>query len=462
MKIGLVGGSSQQRSLPFNAERTVNLYPVLDEQGKEVAALYGTPGLITYTEVLSGPIRGEFAATNGRAFVVSGFTLFEINQVFGGGQVRGTLATSSGIVTIEENGFQLSVCDSARIYVLRYSDNSFTTTSVTDAGTITFIDGYTVYNQNGTGTFHISSLYDSTVYPALDFATAESSPDQLLRVYNALGQLWLFGALTTEIWTNTGDSTFPFERINGGKIDVGILSPHSAVDVDNAVIWLGRDKKGQGIVYKSTGFVPQRISTNAIELLIQRANMPDQIRAYAYQKEGHTFYKLTGGGLETSPVFDLSTQLWHERALLNDLGEYEQHIACCHMFAFGKHLVGSRLDGKIYELSQDAYSDADSPLVSDRIYTHLSDEGKRIRFNTLEIGVETGVGLEDTSVPVIMMRLSKDGGKRWTDWTTASIGPIGEYLTKVRFRRLGVASQMTFQIRITDPVKRAICGSYLQ
>ena len=49
MKIGLVGPSYQARSLPFNAQRTVNLFPVFDEQGKETAALYGTPGLKLFT-----------------------------------------------------------------------------------------------------------------------------------------------------------------------------------------------------------------------------------------------------------------------------------------------------------------------------------------------------------------------------------------------------------------------------
>lgn len=133
------------------------------------------------------------------------------------------------------------------------------------------------------------------------------------------------------------------------------------------------------------------------------------------------------------------------------------------MFAFNKTIVGDRLTGKLYELSDDVYDDGGSPLAMERIYTHLSDEGKRLRFNNLEIGVEVGVGTQNGQGqnPVISMQLSKDGGKTWSDWYDTSIGRAGNFQQKVVFRRLGVAEQMTFKIRITDPVKRAITGSYL-
>jgi hypothetical protein len=42
------------------------------------------------------------------------------------------------------------------------------------------------------------------------------------------------------------------------------------------------------------------------------------------------------------------------------------------------------------------------------------------------------------------------------------MGAVGQYQKKVEFRRLGVAEQLTFKIRISDPVKVAIIGSYLR
>jgi len=467
MRIGIVGPSYSQRSVVFDAQRSINLYPVLDEMGKEVAALYSVPGKQLFTTAGIGPIRGEFAATNGRAFAVSGVGLFEIDSA-GTATNRGALDTSSGTVTIAENGTQLAICDGQKLYIFTYSSNVFAKVTDPDlplsVGMVAYIDGYFLVNENNSGRFYISALNDGTSWAALDFATAEGSPDNLIAVVNAVGQAWLFGSQTTEIWTNTGDSLFPFRRISGAKMEVGILSPFSAVEIDNSVIWVGKDEFGQGIVYKAQGFSPVRISTTPIERLIQQATSPETINAYCYQEEGNTFYVLTGGGLETSLVYDLVTQQWHERAYLNPDGNFESDIGSCHMFAFGKHLVGDRRNGNIYELSMDFYSDGSDPLCRERIYTHLSDEGQRIRYNALEIGFETGVGLQSGqgSNPLVALTLSKDGGRTWSDAYTASIGAVGKYQTKVEFRRLGVAEQMTFRIRITDPVKVAIIGSYLR
>ena len=465
MKIGLVGPTYQERSLPFDAQRTINFFPVFDPNGKEVSALYGTPGLELFATCGLGPIRQHFTAANGRSFVVSGSELREL-QANGTSTLLGSLDSSSGNVIIDENGFQLGICDGASFYIYTYATNIFQkiiNPNIPNSATTTFIDGYFVVNRINSGQFNISSVFDGTSWAALDFATAESSPDSLLRVINAVGQLWLFGSETTEIWTNNGSSRFPFERISGGKMEVGIVAPHSAFAIDNSVIWLGRDKRGDGIVFRANGFTPQRISTHAIEIILQKANNLAECRGWAYQQDGHTFYALTGGGLQTTLVYDLSTGLWHERAYLNANGDYEQHLAATCSFAFGKTLVGDRRNGKIYELKTDAYSDAGEPLASDRIYTHLSDEGKQLRFSKLEIGIEQGIGLQtgQGSDPIIMMRLSKDGGRTWSDWYQTTMGRAGNYKTKAEFRRLGIAEIMTFQIRITDPVKRAICGSYL-
>lgn len=465
MKVGLVGPSYTQRSLPFDAQRTVNLFPVFDDQGKEVAALYGTPGKSFFGTAGSGPVRYGFVSSNGRMFVVSGNKLYEIVSS-GAATELGTLLTDSGNVTIDENPTQLFVCDGENGYILTYATNAFAQVSdvhFPSAGTVTNINGYFVVNQNDTGKFFISALNDGTSWDALDFATAESSPDELRRVIRALDTLWLMGTKTTEPWTNTGDASFPFQKIAGAVMPVGIMAPHTALEFGGSLMWVGQDNNGSGMVYRAKGFTPQRISTEAIEILIGAATDKENMKAYAYQKDGHNFYVLTGGGLETSLVFDMTTNLWHERAYLNMQGNYEQDLASCCMFAFGEHYVGSRVDGKVFTLSLDIYSDDGAAIARDRIYTHISNEGERVRYNALEIGFETGVGLQtgQGSDPKALIKFSKDGGRTWSGWYEVEIGAIGEYQKKVVVRRIGIAEQLTIWVRVTDPVKVAMIGSYL-
>lgn len=251
--------------------------------------------------------------------------------------------------------------------------------------------------------------------------------------------------------------------MSGGAIKVGVSSPNSISEIDNTVIWVGHDDHGQGIVYKLDGFTPIRVSTEPIERRIQGVSDISDLYAWSYQEEGHFFYVLTGGDLDCSLVLDLTTGLWHERAYLSSSGNFQQHLGSCHIFAFGKHLVGSRLDGKIYEMSLDLLDDDGDSIARERVYTHIVDEMRRIRQNSLEIGFETGVGLQsgEGANPVVTLEISRDGARTWSDPIEAPIGRIGEYRTRVRFRRLGVSEQTTYRIRFSDNVKVAITGSYL-
>jgi hypothetical protein len=464
VKIGLVGGSYQQRSLPFDAQRSVNLFALADRKGSDVSSLLGTPGLNIFSTCGAGPIRGGQDTANGRAFFVSGNSIYEITSA-GASILRGTLLTSSGAVSFADNGLQLGVCDGAYGYIFTYATNAFVQITDLDfpspAGGIDFIDGYFIVNQKNTGKFFISAINNGLSWAALDFATAESSPDNLVRAVNFVGQLGLLGENTLEIWRNTGDSLFPFSRISGST-PVGTIAPNTVISIDTSTYWVGHNSQGGGIVYRAQGFTPVRISTDAIELILQAE--PDQslLRSWTYQQEGHVFLVITGGSLKTSLVYDLSTQLWHERAFLNSAGNYEQHLGNCCIFVFGKHLVGSRKDGSIYQMSLDFYSDNGSPIQRRRVYTHLIDEFNPVRYNELQVGFETGVGLSATSSnPQVSLRISMDGARTWSSYFTTSLGAIGKYNTQVKWRRLGINQQCTFEITYSDPTKVAITGSYL-
>ena len=479
MKIGLVGGSNEEKSLPFDAQRTINFYPVLDQEGKEVSALYNTPGLITtgFGTGSTGAGRGCFYATNNRAFVVIGSFFYEMTSA-GAVTNYGTLATNSGAVSLDENGVQLAVCDGTNLYIFTYATNTFAKVVDPDlptpVGTVTFIDGYFAVNIAGTGKFYISALYDGTSWSPLDFATAESSPDSLVRVLSAVGQLWLLGVKTTEVYTNTGASAFPFQRISGGKMEVGIVGALTALEIDNSIFWVGQDNKGLGIVYKANGFSPQRISNSFVERILQywalNGGTLDTLRSWTYQQDGHTFYVITGGGMDTTLVYDVTTQLWHERRYLNTMGAWQQHLVSCGMFAFSKIWGLDRRNPSIYVQSLDYYADGSEPMVSERTFTHISNENQRARFNSLEIALETGVGAQSTGTytasdvvdPVATLWLSRTGGKTYGGGYDAAMGRAGVFLPRVIWRRLGITYNFTARVRCSSPVPRRFIGAYLK
>jgi len=464
-KIPMVGGSYQERSLWFDAQRTINLYPVQDKEGQDVSALYGTAGLSLFNTIGVGEAyRGNYSCANGRAFAVVGGGFYEILSN-GTSVAIGSLLSNTGAVSIVENGFQLAICDKSSVYIYTFATGAFTKVVDVDlpsTGFIDFIDGYFVATKNNSGQFYISALYDGLNWDALDFASAESSPDKLNCAVNFLGQLALFGDQTYELWRNTGDSTFPFTRISGTTA-VGCVAPFTVANLGTFICWVGNNRQGGTAVYIASGFNPTRISTSPIERLLESLTNPQNLRAWTYQEEGHLFYVLTGAELPTSFVYDFSTKLWHERAYLNSNGILEQHLGICFMRAFNKNLVGDRTNGNLYQLSQDVFTDNGQYIKRVRVYTHLVDKLKYVRYRNLLIGFETGTALQSGqgSSPLASLRISSDGAKTWSAAYTKSIGRVGDFQTEVNFRRLGLRKLNTFELSISEPIKIAITGSYL-
>lgn len=462
MDAGVVGGSSQQISLPFNAERTVNMYAVLDQQGKKPASLYARPGNALFATLGSGAGRGGFVATNGRVFVVSGSQLYEL-FAGGTGTVLGSLLTSSGDLTFAENGVQLAICDGTDLYILTYATNVFqrvVSPNLPSASSVKFLDGYFVVSRSpSSGIFQISAPFDGLTWAALDFATAESSPDSLLCVAVIFGQLWLFGDISIEPWTNTGSAAFPFQRVsNSSKLSVGVAAPATVLEVDNTAFWVGKDTNGTGIVYRADGYSPLRISTEAIELRLQAAPSISTLKAMTYQEAGHVFYIITGGGMETALVYDVSTKLWTEWAYLNSSGNYELPLTNALFYAFNNTLALDRKSGKVYHQSAEFYSDNGDEIACDRVFTHIFDNGNPFLIKNLTVNFETGVGNSTVTTPKAMLYLSRDGGRTFYTYYEAFMGKAGEFLSRVVFWRLGRHRQCTFRVRVTDSVKRVITG----
>jgi hypothetical protein len=470
MKAGLVGPSYKMASPNFNDERSINLYPVLSEvpESKDVAAMYGTPGLKSFSQVGDGPIRGSIACGNGRVFSVSANVLYEV-FFDGTSNAIGMISTFQDPISMAENGLQLMIATGDDGYIFTFGTDVLEQIIDVDfpgANYVTFSDGYFIITPpNNQGKFYISALYDGLIWDALDFATAESSPDGLVGAYASNGQLMLFGMSTTEIWYNNGEAAFPYARLSGGIMQTGTPSAFTIAQADNSIFWVGQDSYGGGVVYRANGVTPKRVSNYAVELAIGQAMKQSGtlggLLGFCYQQDGHLFYIVTGGSLQTTWCYDCSTNLWHERAYL-DNGQFKRWLGVFPVFAFNKNLVGDRVNGNIYEIDPETYDDNGQEIKRTRIFTHIYNQGQRFKISSLQVDFEGGVGLTvgQGSDPQVWLRMSYDGGHTWTSEYNTSIGKKGEYTRRAEWRRLGVQRSMTFDVSISDPVKVAICGSW--
>lgn len=464
-KLPFIGPAYRARSINASAQRAVNCYLEKSEDGAPIA-LYGTPGTVLKATLGSGPVRASIAA-GGHAWFVSGNTVYRLSSSYASTNC-GTIGTASGHVSMSANDTQIIIVDGAKGYIVdmatavvsQITDPDFPN-GVTQA---TYQDGFFIVAGNGSGQFFINETPNNgNLWNGLDFASAEGSPDNTVSIISDHRELWLIGSDSAEVWVNTGNADFPFERSGNVFIEHGCAAAFSLDKMDNTVFWLGSDSRGAGTVWRANGYTPQRVSTHAVEYAIEHYPRIDDAFAFTYQQEGHYFYCLTFPSGNQTWVYDASTNEWHERAWLDaSSGDLNRWRPSCHSFAFGIHLVGDFENGNVYALDLDYNKDNAGPIKRLRSTLCLNKAQLRQFYSMLQIHMETGVGDDVTIDPQLVLRYSDDHGHTWSNEKTCSIGKVGEYSKRAIFRRLGSSYNRVFEISMTDPVKFAVIDAFIE
>jgi len=504
LKTPILGGSYVARSTNAADNRMVNLFPEVvpdGSGGKEAGFLMRCPGLRLLATVGDGPIRGLWV-TNGIAYVVSGDEFYSLSTSWTATLI-GTVS-GSGPVSIADNGTQIFIACNPDGFIYNVSTLVFAQITDVDfpgAGSVGYLDGYFVFNEPDSQKFWVTSLLDGTSVDPLDFASAEGYPDNVIALIVDHREVFLFGTTSVEVWYDAGTPDFPLARIQGAFMEVGCEAAYSVAKLDNSVFWLGSDARGRGIIYRANGYTPARISTNAVEYAIQSyGNIADAI-GYTYQQDGHPFYVLIFPSAEATWVYDVSTQLWHERAGFEN-GQFARHRSNCQTSFNDEIVIGDYEDGRVYAFDLDVYADDTQIQKWLRTWRALpsgQNNLKRTAHHNLQLDAETGVGLaitpgydaeklttesglylttEDGEVlvssfgalatagydPQVMLRWSDDAGHTWSNEHWKSMGKIGAYGTRTIWRRLGMTEKIRdriYEISATDPVKIAIVGAEL-
>ena len=505
MHTPILGSSYVARSVNAADSRMVNLFPeIVPEAGKEPAFLNRAPGLNLLNTIGFGPIRGlwAFSPQDGTGFVVSGTQLYKINNSYTATLIGTVLGV--GPVSLADNGTQLFIAANGPSYIYNNTTNAFgqiTDSDFPGAVTVCYLDGYFVFNEPNSQRLWVTQLLDGTSIDPLDFASTEGSPDGLVAVASNFREVWAFGTNSIEVWYDSGASDFPLQRIQGAFNEIGCAAPFSVAKMDNGMFWLGRDRRGQGMVYRANGYTGVRISTHAVEWQIQQYDDLSDAIAYTYQQDGHSFYVLIFPSANTTWVYDAATQAWHERAGFVN-GEFTRHLSNCQMAFNNQIVVGDFENGNIYAFDLEDFSDNGGIqrwLRSWRALPTGQNNLKRTAQHSLQLDIEAGVGLngfvrseviylmteddnflitEDDnfliadqetgftqgSDPAVMLRWSDDGGHTWSNEHWSTIGKIGEYYRRVFWRRLGMTLKLrdrVYELSGTDPVKISIMGAEL-
>lgn len=461
MRINFVGPSNTARSYNAAVERTVNCYLEQNADEQRPWVMYGTPGLTLRATLGTSPVRGCIRM-GALSYWVAGNTVYKLDSAYTATSL-GTIGTSTGRVGIATNGTEVLIVDGDSGWIA-------TSTTLTEIADVDFPSGVTialcldsyfiVLGDGSQKAYWSESPGSGTAWNGLDFGSAEGSPDAVIGGCVDHREIWLFGEESTEVWVNTGDVDAPFQRAGNTFIEQGAASGWTGQSIDNGVFWLGANKDGEGIVFRSEGYNPVRISSHALETAMRGYSTIADAYAWCYQLDGHAFYVLTFPTADATWFYDAATKMWFEW-LWRDGGdnEFHRHRSVCHTFASRKHLVGDWESGKIYSLESDVYTDAGDTIKRLRRTQTLSAGGKRLFFGELLIDMETAVANADCAEPAVMLRYSNNNGNNWSNEKIIDLGAVGEYDKRVKVGPTGSGRNRVWELTMTDPVKFVLFGA---
>lgn len=454
-------------SLPISAQECTNWYPnIAQGQALSQETLFGTDG--AEQVATSGEVEEQNRGAHemaGKPYFVNGDSLYRLDETIVGTTATYSLTRIGAVsgtsrVSMADNGTQLMVLvpgGDGYIYnhvtdvYSQITDPDFTANG--DPQYVAFVDGYFVVTTDSKK-FIVSALNDGLNYSALDFGTAESDPDDIVAPVVFKNQLFISGGQTFEAFQNIGGADFPFQR-TGLFLQKGCYAPNSIVNSQDTFMWVGGGENELAAIWALNGNSTVKVSTTAIDSILAglTETQVSNIYAWAYARKGAYFI---GFALpNTTLVYDITTQRWHERKSYID-GSLGAYRVASIAKAYGKIFCGDTVDGRIGELTADVYTEYGNTIIRRVATQPFQNNMQSVFFPSLELTVESGVGNSAVTDPQIVLERSKDG-KTWSDPIPRSIGKIGEYQRRAIWRRNGRAGRFeVFRFTLTDAVKPVI------
>ena len=498
MRLQLLMGAYEARSVIANAQRCVNLYvevnpllPKASSTNPEGDAPvpdthYPMPGLtrLAYATTRQN-FRGAFTAKNGALYVVVYNQVYyvDLNWSF---TLLGTIGTTVGPVSMDNNLTHVLLVDGSENngYAIELATNEFIFVGAGDllledgtellledsialelepafygADVVRVLDGYFLLNRPGTNQFYWSGI-ESLSFDALDIATKNGYPDNIVGLTVVHREIWLIGEQTTEIWFNSGAADSTFERMPGVFIQHGAVSAACIASMDLLSYWVAKDPQGQGFVVRGNNYAVERISTYALEKALQGYSTIADAQTYCFQQLGHFFVVINFPTAGKTWVYDEGAKRWTEWESMQADGAPGRHRAACVVPAYGAMVAGDFENGKLYQLSPDVYTEDGLPIVRRRGFLHLLNDGRRVTYNSFIADVAVGT-VESATPQSIYLRWSDTRGASWGNPVEQTMGAAGQYLTSVQWQRLGIARDRVFELFWSGPMLTAVNGAFI-
>lgn len=387
----------RQRFMQFGSMDCANWYGIAIDSAKKQQALYPCMGRRHVTRngqnklVFNGEPRAVFKSIN-FFYVIVGTQVIQYDRFLNSKLMSLPVALTGNIwfayLTVGTFVYCM-LTDGSDIFVITEDGTTATMTLCTDSNAPvnpTFVAAFGnrfVVSDLNSPRFTLSQINlggvpiaapNTWFTPAL-FAEATG----IIRQFGVLhGQLYIFNDFSTDIWANIATqirvagtvSEFPWKLNSSYNWDYGIADPFSLSVDFGRMAWLAQNSNGLVSFMASTGDQPRDISTQAINVLLERSTEIDrdspflefEVNGFLYQYENTVFYRVSAGRYidyqeldinddAASLEYNFETSTWQRVIELNG----ERNRIQKHIYFANKHLVTVTGDTAMYEMAGNIY-----------------------------------------------------------------------------------------------------------
>lgn len=347
--------------------------PVIASDGPVLASTYA-----------GGADRGMWVM-NGVLYAVSGPSLYSIDS-FGVSSYIGAIA-GDDFVVMSDNGTQLTITTGTTTYHYT-TGGGLVTNADGDLGaawTNDYLDSRTIYDQ-ADGQFVVSDLDDSSAINALNFATAERYPDDLLRVKTLNRLVYFFGERSTEVWYTSGVGRPPLDPQT--SIEHGAIGRWAVDSIDDLIYFIDHNRRPSIIL--GTQYQPIAV-TSALgeEWDSYDPSAMDDAKVVCYSHQQESFVDFVIPAVSKTWTYHAASRTFFERTF--------KTVSIKR--AYNKTLAADFENGKIYDLSSDVSANdgdaitrrKDSPIITGE---SVGAPGRSLIMDALFVSVQTSSSAE--------------------------------------------------------------------
>jgi hypothetical protein len=282
--------------------------------------------------------------------------------------------------------------------------------------------------------------------------TCEAKGDKLLSLFTAWQEIYAWGSQGMEIWQD--DGVTPFSPIPGAFSEGGIEAPYSVAIADNTVLALCVIA-GSRVVIKLQGRSPMVVSDAISRVLADMPTVDDAI-GDLISVGGLAIYLLSFPSAGQTWAYDYKNDVWCRwGSYRNGVHQQFQGVHACFAKTWNKHLIQSRIDGRIYELSRDLYTDDGHPMRTFRRTGWINhDTYNRKRCDQFYVKAKCGASDNAT----LLVRYRDDGRAEWSMSIEIPLQPLGNGQFLAKMNRFGMYRSRQYEFALSDAADLVLTG----